>query len=481
MIRYAVIALIIGVPVSLFISFDPFISNYLDARDAGSIFRIIPYSLPFIFLLICLGFLLVFQNVERIWRKRISIFFTLYIVSFECVSISRVVGTIDLNDLIVLSFLFVWLIDHFINQKETLVRSPLNPLVLVFLIFVILSCVNGGGESMVRIFTTVMKYLVVFFLLLNLLNTKARIRFFMKVFLIVTSFSAIIALSQVLLYAITGKMYIGNVAPITASLIIEETSFGKLLRAPAFFGTPQNFAIALCVTLAVSLYYLVSPVLRGFKERVLLLMAILMMPIALIITFTRAAWLGFAVSALLIPYARRVSYAIHYTAVILLIVVIFHLAGVWGYLQKEVKQEIRQGDIQYRVGLLKSGMEGFTGRHPYIGIGLDQGHKYRPNPYHWPVHNAFAMAAVETGIFGFLVYCSFFVLLATRLIYLISTLRDEKEKTLPKAILVGFVALLIYIQGDPSLHDSLNWIYFALIESTVLVYRREGPVQSLKP
>jgi O-antigen ligase len=416
--------------------------------------------------------LFLYKNLERLWARRKAIFFILYVISFEFVAITHI-GRIDLNDMVVYLFLLIWLIDQFMNPEETLVKSPVNPLILIFLFFLILSGVNGGMPAVARSLTTVSKYLLVFFLLINLLQTRDRIHFLMKIFLIITSLSAIIALSQSLIYALTGLIFAGTVDDITLSLMFQETPFGTLLRSPAFFGYPQKLASVLSVTLAVSLYYLVSPILRGLKERVFLLIAIFIMSIALVMTFSRGAWLGFAVAAVLIPYTRKVSRAIHYTAALLLVAIIFYYAGTWGFLQMKLQREMILGDVGYRIELLKSALEGFMSRHPYIGIGIDQGPKYHPNPFQWAVHNAFALAAVEIGIFGFLVYCSFFVLLFARLIYLITSLRDEKEKTLPKALLVGFIAHVIYLQADPAFHDTQNWIYFALVEGTFLTYRRE--------
>jgi O-antigen ligase len=122
---------------------------------------------------------------------------------------------------------------------------------------------------------------------------------------------------------------------------------------------------------------------------------------------------------------------------------------------------------------MQSTIEGLINENPFIGVGIDRGYVYHPNIKNWPVHNAFLLTWVESGLIGFLAYCSLVVLLLIRLLRVIWDSKNVPVQILAKAVLLGFLALIIYINGDPSPHDSLNWMLFGIIESIVQIHRAE--------
>jgi O-antigen ligase len=373
----------------------------------------------------------------------------------------------NILSILLLGFL---LLELLIDGEKKIHATPLNYILLLYVISILISTVQGGPFNLLKLFTTILKYLALFFIVVNFYNTKRRIIFLMLAFLSVTILSAMIGIVQETFYLLKGSMLLGSIPKSSQKMFFEVVPVvGRILRVPAFFPSPQRFAETLMVCISISVYFLFDYKFTNRKNRIFLFLATILLMITLSMTFVRAAFLGVFLALFLLPFLKKPSWAIHYVCIVLFFGTILYFSGIFDYSLSKYSL----GDVGYRVNLMQSTIEGLITENPFLGVGIDRGFVYHPNMKNWPVHNAFLLTWVESGLIGFLSYCSLVVLLLIRLLRVIWSGNNGPVQTLAKAVLLGFVALIVYINGDPSPHDSLNWMLFGVIESIVQIHRAE--------
>ncbi len=460
------IPFLIGIYVSLIISLDPFISNYLPLKYLKSI----PYSFTITVFILTICLYLIYINSEKIWEKIIPILLVSLIIGDQTKGLTG--KGADLADLVVLSAFIIWLIKNFMNEDSRVKWSKFDLLILGLILLAFLSESNTGRISYFRL-AKGLKCFGVAFIVVKLITTKDDLYFFIKSLIIIISVSAILGILQELLYLQTGIIF-----PPTKEIFLavntQVINGVIMLRISAFAGITQDFANILAATLSITLFLLLSPIIRDRKRYTLLLIAFLLIFTALYLTFARAAWLAFAVTALIALFFRRPSYSIHFIMALLSILLLCYVTGILDIINNFLYEEISlMGKLGLRNEMNKLGIEASLARHPFIGRGIERSNIYMSNPYRWPPHNTFVQVLAEIGIIGFSIYLSMLLYLIFRLFMVIITVKGSNEKAIATSLLMGLFTLTIYSQFDPDFLRLFPWIYFGLTESAILILGEE--------
>jgi putative inorganic carbon (HCO3(-)) transporter len=188
-------------------------------------------------------------------------------------------------------------------------------------------------------------------------------------------------------------------------------------RVAGTVGSPVTGASYLSLLLAPSLAVLVTPLGRGYKR--LALAALALGGMALLLTFTRGAWLAFGLSfSLLLAvawYWRWISLRIPLALAVVLLIVggIFHSA-----IANRVFGE-DEGSAHARIPLIQMALQ-IIADHPQLGVGVNNcalvAAKYARKgsfreEWFYTIHDKYLLVGVETGLVGLAAFLWF--LLAT--------------------------------------------------------------------
>ncbi len=409
----------------------------------------------------------------RLWEVRIKCLLFLLILSTHIFALGS--GHLESTSFIVPLFLFVTALDLFMDERVNV--SPVFFLMLALLAFAILSLVNGRLPSVVRLLKE-MKYFSMFFLIVLNVRDLKHLRFALKAFIVLAVLSAIIGIVQEILFVSVGFELLGNIPEEQKGIFLyQPTDFGILLRVQAFFGVPGVFAAMMAVAGSLVSYLVLSKGPGLFPRRFFLYPALLLLATSAALAFNRPADAALALGALLALYLSRPSYAIHFTAVIVLLpalVSAVFIAKPFLFEQAVayVQDEIATGDFMGRLTLNRRALIGAVTKHPFAGVGMGLGAIYTQDWKHWPAHSVAIQAAADIGIPGAIVYLSIFVVAFIRLLPVMGS-RNPDYQDLAKALVVGFVPLFFHMMNEPFfLKYPLGWIYVGLMESLTLLATR---------
>ena len=462
----------IGILCGFLIIFDPYLSGIFNLSHARPfhLLPILPYTVGIILFFFLLSISWIVVSSGWLWQRKEVLFIWLLFISTQTRSITSF-GRVDLSDVVIILFFVVWLLTHFFDESKKVKLSPMTYLLLAFMLFSFISIVNKGQIG--GIITLIKISLAVFFLV-DIIRAEWMLYQAMKSFLVVSTVSAAIGIAQEFLYLTTGVLYIGNVDTATLSLMFQE----GILRVPAFFGIPQALANILVIAWAMIYFLLLTNPGRPFKNRKILLAMLIIVTAALILTFSRGAWLAVLIVFLIGIYLKVPARSIHITVLFITVVLASHYSGLLQIAWDTIYHKMGQGDVSDRIILMRESLQGMRQQHPWIGIGIYSGHIYTATPYHWPVHNTFLRAMVETGIIGGTIFLGVFVYLFLRIGILLSGIVNKERKIIYKTLLLALIALSIDLLFDPFLLSEF-WLFLALVQATIMVYK-EGLHDSLR-
>jgi len=472
------IPLVIGIGLgSLFMS-DFYLVKVLSSFTSNvHSLRLFPFEVP---LIICLSVTVIsvfVLNINRInmllIEKREKVFIILLIAGLHLVGI--IPGKVDTSDLIFGALVVWWLVTVFVNKEYKISGAPLHFLNIAMLMTAFLS-ITHGGLSVVFNMLPLVKAIGFSFFITDIVRRKEWTVYFIKTLFIMTAISAVTGIIQEMVFLSKGTILF-KVDQRFLKLIMESTPFGTFLRIPAYTGMHLFLANYLVISLLIGLnaFLYLRDDLTG-REKLFMKVAMILMSIALILTFSKTNMIGLAAGvtlSLLMKWPQRV---IHFVMVLLLIVVgTYCYPHLWDKVYNHIETDLElNGDIGLRVELIKRGIEGFFYKYPLLGAGVGKGTAYTQDVMQWGVHNAFVRAADDTGIYGLLVFVSLFVYAFIRLITTIPVTKSPDEKAILKILLAGFIAYTINIQFQPDFLSYYNWIFIGFIESTVIIFRKKA-------
>ena len=309
-------------------------------------------------------------------------------------------------------------------------KSEITMPMMVFIGSLLLAVTHAPNMMIgVKSFLYIGVFIASYYLVLLCVNREEHIKRFMSLLIVATSVVCIISLQ----YLGSGRL---------GSLV---------LRNPNSFG---NF-LALVIPFCVSLLFF-GKLNRG--KRLVLGLAITLMSLNLIFTFSRSAWVGVFVGVLsLIVLKPRASILIILCSIIgaLLFVKPIH---------NRIFKDISDPGAQYRIIKARIAYEKFK-EHPIMGNGLGSFHyeaqfsdiwAYRA---HSTLENNYLLMLAEGGIIEFFAFLYLIIALARRAIVLVRKVKDP----FLYPILLGSIASIISTLAAGMFEDTLffpknNWL-----------------------
>jgi O-antigen ligase len=376
---------------------------------------------------------------------------------------------IDGADLIVGIFLLILLINK-MNKHNTVSFTLLDILGILLLSCVVLSASIGGVGALLRGITIALKVLILTFLLCNFIYKKETLVFFIKWFIIITSMSAVIGIFQEIIYISSGVVVAGVVEKDTLKLMFEPTSFGTLLRIPAFTGFYKNLTYLLipCIIIVFNLIIYNFRQL-SFTTKALLLLSLFLTGSALLLTFSKDSYLAVFIAILFSFIVRWPNRIIHVSLVFLVLLVIIYYAGLFDDIYNAFYAELHWQEYRMRLQLFREGVYGFIYCHPWLGAGYNQSPLYTADVLFWPPHNAFLNAACEMGLIGLIPYLLLigYTLFSAWSLSLVVT--ELQDKAITIGLLIGIIGNLISMQFHGTYITPYLWQLMGVVQAYRLV------------
>ena len=281
--------------------------------------------------------------------------------------------------LLLLALATLWLLRFARSGHVTFRRTRLDVPLLVFIGSAILSTVLAVNRNVALFGTysryegllTLMTYVALFWLVVQTHADADDARAIVRWMFISAYLVSVIAILQ----AIFGSLAGGGAGGETAF------SFGGLVRADATFGNPNALATFLAMLLPPALDMLIGA--RSMSSRVLAVNLLVVMSLALVVTFGRGAWVGAAVGIAIVLAARRpwrrpgFALALGVTALLLLAVAAgaFFLHGGLPLARSTLARALSVSDVASGSGLTRLHIWrdtlGLVASRPITGYGPD--------------------------------------------------------------------------------------------------------------
>lgn len=279
----------------------------------------------------------------------------------------------------------------FVDKQRRWVGDPVNKYLVMFLGVIVLSCANAvyPNKAWPYLFDY-FSWLVIYFLIINTVNTRARLMIFIAIFLI-ASFK--LSLFGARTWATRGFGF---------------TTWG-IMGPPGFFQNSGELSIQMLIMTCISFYLaqFLRPHISKLKYYIFLLF-----PLTASMTVIGASSRGSQIGLAYLAYRGFLKERLAFKTIVLGAIVIG--AG-WALLPDEQKARFAETGTdqssQQRLLYWQHGIE-MVKDHPFLGIGY-----YNFAPYyeaHFPEdmlyefaqlpHNIFIQVATDTGLTGLLIY-----------------------------------------------------------------------------
>lgn len=463
------IPVFIGLFLGSLIAYDSYIVNLISIR----LLQYFPYEFSAVVLITIIASCIFFLNINRLLQNKEFMFILLLLVGYQTNAIQLAI--IDLSDVTIAFFALILFLTAMANKEHKFIMSPVNYLNIILLLFIVLSFMN---QIYPRLFLIFIKSILLFFLIINLINKKEHVITFVKLFIIVSTCSALIAIIQEIVFMTTGYTLAGFISAAELLKMTEKTPLGSFYRVPGFMLSYAALAKVLVINFILIINILLYPVYfsGSSRKRALLYIALFLTLIASVLTFSKDALLAVTIGFFISIFLRWPSRIIHFLSGLLVVIIISYYSGLIESFIDIISTDISHGEARMRIELDRKGIEGFIHddiRYMLFGKGMGHGGKYTSDFRNWPAHNNFILAANEIGISGLLAYISIYIFIVYRLFTSSLIVKEIRDKAIIRGLLVGFSAIIIMFQFYAGYIDPLLWLYAGLVESMALVLLKE--------
>lgn len=466
------IPLIVSWFFGLLVVSDPFLTNiaanFYITFLGKNIFKLYPYEITSIFFI----FVLCYYLGKRILR--------MVFVKFEKMALVAIIGfsqTIALHKLdlldgadMMIGIVFIITMFKALIKKEEINLSLLVILDIFLFSFLVIASINGGIYSLITGLICI-KLTMLTVIITNLIYNESLLKFYIKCLIIATTASSVIAIIQEIIFVTTGIIAIGISETESIKYMFEETAFGTFLRVPAFIVSYKMFAFYLVTNILIIFNYFLYVRPENIKKKIYLIIALFLMTVALMLTFSWDSMLALAVCVLLSILVRSPRFIVYYFLVAVALFLVVYFAGFIDDIKSTFFTEFSWGEYRIRVQLDREGIYGFLNRYPFIGVGNRNGAEYTSSYWTWPAHNAIILALDEVGIFGFIAYLLPIIYTLLTLVMLNISITDCKNKALARGLLFSIICLLIILMTHAGWFENVLWMYMSLTQAFAIVIR----------
>lgn len=462
--------LLLAFLIAVWVCLDPVVSAMLGLDW-------FPYELSAGLALVCVGGMLILHGMDAVWRHKDLWVLggTVFAAQFSGVAL----GKLDGLEFAILALVLYWLVVSFVEVDRTVQVSPLFFPVLVILFLAILHFIR---RPPVTSYLAIGEKILMLFIVIDLLRTPAAIKVVSRCVVWIGVFSAVVALVQFVLFYFWGVIWTIGASEEKAHAMMKPTIIGMVVRAMAFFPNPAglNTYLLFACGLAITLFFYST----GFRDRAAYLLAITVMSMAVVLTWSAGALICLGAMFVLVLYVYWPSHSIHITALFVLAGIVIYELDLHKVILEIVKGFGGKTSGSIRIELLELAMASMD-RDPFIGMGLQNfgrfsGNLFPTGPwlFKYPVHNAFMQMATELGIVGGLTYLFIIGFLSIRLVMVLRGPLEGELKYLFKGMLLGWCGLMGHLMTEPMAYEGTLWLILGIMEGSFLTVFRERHVQA---
>ncbi len=360
--------------------------------------------------------------------------------------------TVYTNELILLGITGGWLVQAVRTRTWPTRSLPVASAAGLFLLALLLSGLNA--HSLPAVAKQVLHWLEMILIIWFAVQAAPDAQAVKRIIFIWLGVAVVISLLGVL------QFIAGPQAGMNAGQELWALGQGRLMRAYGTFGQPNQFAgyLILIIPLALVLW----PEARNWRQRALLGSGALILLLALVLSFSRGAWVGLApaVAGLALIMVRNKKHLlIGFTAALGLLVLTASLPPLKP-LRQAVLQRVstvvnpgQDDSLNFRQVCLQTALAMFR-QHPVIGFGAGEYDRnirqyFDETYYAWPainkhIHSLYLQILIEAGLLGltgFLLMLGYYLYVLVRAFFRLS---PGLSRSLLLGILASAAAFMIH-------------------------------------
>ncbi len=479
--------LLVGGMIGVVTAYDPIIANYLSGNVdmtvlQRNVFKLFPFEITsLVFLSVLLIFVMAkICKVSAVDTEKAFIVITLITSQTSSLLALSSSSNIDASDFAALAFLGV-LFCRGLMKQGTLRFTTMEFLNLILLIAMLLSVINGSFYTLAYLAYPA-KAFILAFLVINFVKDRDSAYYFIKVYILVTAISAVIAIVQEIAWLTAEVPLIGFVSEKNMKLMFESSSMGKFLRVPAFTGLYRNLIVLVLPCLMIVWNLLLYEEFQK-KRKWLLVGCVFILLVTLFLTFSKDALLSAAVGMFVSVILWRPRYILH-TVLLSMLVGIVVIAGRFtDYISEYMDAMMRWQPERDRLQLAREAIVGIMDRHTYIGNGLFRSFLYTSHLKNWPPHNCLLSIACDIGIVGLLAY----LLILAQMVYTSAKLyvlrSNNRDKCLSIGLSLGMICVFLDLQFHGAYIITTTWMVLGFLNAFHIIMRETylGPAAADRP
>lgn len=424
----------------------------------------VPYVLSLLVLAAVLTGMLVARHRALLWRDQFALATVAIVYSLHLSAID--LGPINPLNIMIAVVCALWLLHRFVDHTASWSPSAFFHLTVLFMACVLASALNHDWHDIWRGWLTLLPKLVLILILTDILYDRRHVDLAVRALIASSAIAALVGMVQSGLYF--GYQFEATLMAPEQSRYVTIAGL-PVLRASGLQPTAHDFALALAVAALIALYLAGNA--HGWR-RAWFVGAASAALVGVILSVVRGQWIGVAVGLVLLPLVARPRLTLVLWAP--LGIGLFAVGIASGLLPNVVLavEGINEAGSAVRLELLSAGIRAVMD-HPLNGVGIGNFGSYFVNFERYPVHNAVIQAASEIGVIGGLAFVTSLTWVAARLVYGIRAVSDADTCHQLKALLLGYVCLIVAIQLAPAADNVFVWFYLVLADSAVRVALRE--------
>lgn len=359
------------------------------------------------------------------------------------------------------------------NEKIHISASDICFWLIIFMAFLSMHNAAAPQFSVYEIVRLVVMYML--FLYMANLNQRAELKIILIALLFGLFAESILGVVQ---YVTGGFLGLGLLGERSTMM-----TFNEISRVGGTLGHPNGFARYLGFLIPLTMSLTLAPI-KGKYKTVCGFLALFGM-VALILTYSRAAWGGLGLSLIVMIVLGLIARLISWRkAFVLTVVGLLGLSLLVFSFREEISTRLftdDSGSMASRVPQIEIASN-IIKAHPVIGIGINNYaevmHLYDntseritswfPNV----VHNVYLLIASEIGIPG-LCFFLLFIFLFYRAGFQVLRGQDQFSKALAVGIMAGVTAFLIQILVMPPTLTSSSFLFFWVLAGLMMAIRRQ--------
>jgi O-antigen ligase len=366
-------------------------------------------------------------------------------------------------------FLILFIICSMIYiKKNSLSKEKVSKTSVIIFVFLLITIISFFGALSQQLYLygliKLMEVIILYFLITRIKFNYIKIGL---VFVISMLVHSILGIYQFFSQSIFASKYLGiaEQASSQGGVSVLEGGFGRLLRVYGGFSHPNIFGGFLVIAILI----LISIYLKQKKKAILFYFSLIILFSALILTFSRSAFLALFLS-LFILLIYSVSKKVEVKKIISVLLILILVSGISFVLFNDLLKTRMQGQERLEVKsntertVLKNQAFKLLNKNWFLGAGINNYiftvHEKIDNALdvweYQPVHNVYLLILIELGILGLISY-----------IYLLiySLYKAFSSNDLNKVIL-GLIILTIIIIN---FFDHYFWTYWSGLVMTFLI------------